>query len=54
VQITPFTHFLDNPIWLKDLFQALTALSADERDYKSLQPVEPALTHWLASHLARA
>lgn len=52
VHIKPFTDFLDNPAWLNDLYNALAALSADERDYKSLHPVEPALSLWLEHHLA--
>lgn len=53
VQIKPFTDFLDNPVWLTDLHTALSELSEDERDYKSLRPVEPALSLWLDNHLAR-
>ncbi len=52
VQIKPFADFLDNTAWLNDLYNALAALSADEREYKSLHPVEPALTLWLEHHLA--
>ena len=52
VQIKPFTEFLDNPAWLRDLYNALAALSADDRSYKSLYAVEPALSRWLEHHLA--
>ncbi len=51
VQIKPFSDFLDSPTWLRDLHTALNELSKDERDYKSLQPVEPALSLWLSNQL---
>lgn len=51
VQIKPVTDFLDNPTWLTNLHTALSELSEDERDYKSLRPVEPALSLWLEDHL---
>jgi hypothetical protein len=54
VQIKPFTDFLDNPVWLQDLHSALAQLSGDERHYKSLQPIEPALSQWLETQVMQS
>jgi hypothetical protein len=54
VQIKPFTDFLDNTVWLQDLHSALAQLSGDERNYKSLQPIEPALSQWLDTQLLQS
>ncbi|MCH8531059.1 MAG: DUF3445 domain-containing protein [Saccharospirillum sp.] len=47
VAIKPLTELRSQPEVLTSLEQALTQLSDDERRYKSLHNIEPALSQWL-------